>query len=127
MCIFKLFKKRKYVLSKEDQKWNKMWSLWTEGQVKSPYAELMTYQSEVYNGGHGQYFFYIGDNGDLWKEIAALDSILPKELTSCLHAAYKEFIADKLSDEIIEQCDNVFYEHEEEINTLLQEYANKTY
>ena len=45
MCIFKLFKKRKYVLSKEDQKWNKMWSLWTEGQVKSPYAELMTYQS----------------------------------------------------------------------------------
>lgn len=125
MCIFNLFKKRKHVLSDEDLKWNKMWDLWADGQAKSPYAELMTYQSEVYNGGHGQYLLNIGDDGDLQKELAALDSILPEKLTSVLHTAYKAYIADKLSDEIIEQCDNVFYEHEDELNTILKRYSCK--
>ena len=47
---------KKSELTEEQKKWNKMWDLWANGLTDSPYAELMTYQSEVYNGGHGQYF-----------------------------------------------------------------------
>ena len=54
MALFDLFKKNPR-LTQEQLKWNKMWELWVEGKVESPYAELMTYQSEINNGGHGQY------------------------------------------------------------------------
>ena len=55
MGLFDLFKKKKVELTEEQLKWNKMWDLWTDGEAESPYAELMTYQSEINNGGHGQY------------------------------------------------------------------------
>ena len=44
------------VMNIEGQKWDKMLDLWVEGAAESPYAELMTYQAEVNNGGHDQYF-----------------------------------------------------------------------
>ena len=52
--MLSLFKKNKIKLTKEQQKLDQIWSLWEEGQADSPYAELMTYQSEVGNGGHNQ-------------------------------------------------------------------------
>ena len=52
--MFSLFKKNKIKLTKEQQKLDQIWSLWEEGQADSPYSELMTYQSEVGNGGHDQ-------------------------------------------------------------------------
>ena len=56
MGLFDIFKKKKVELTEEQLKWNKMWELWTEAKVEVPYAQLMTYQSEVNNGGHDQYF-----------------------------------------------------------------------
>ena len=56
MGLFNIFKKKKVVLTEEQLKWNKIWDLWAEGEAESPYAELITYQSEINNGGHGQYF-----------------------------------------------------------------------
>ena len=59
MSIFKKSKKdvevKEQKLSAKDLKWNKMWDLWAKGEIASPYADLMTYQSEVYNGGHAQF------------------------------------------------------------------------
>ena len=55
---------REIVLSDEQQKWNKMWELWVNGRADSPYAELMTYQSEINNGGHAQYFHNIDNTDD---------------------------------------------------------------
>lgn len=49
--------KKKDELPEKDRKWNKMWDLWAEGEAAAPYAQLMTYDSEVNNGGHSQYFF----------------------------------------------------------------------
>lgn len=51
--VLDLFRKNK---NDEQTKWDKMWELWAEEQAESPYAELMTYQSEIDNGGHDQYF-----------------------------------------------------------------------
>ena len=31
---------------------------------------------------------------------------------------------DEEAEEILDQCDDVFYENEEQINRILQEYAN---
>ena len=45
--------------------------------------------------------------------------------------AYKAYIIleenenDEKAEEALEQCDNVFYENEEEINRTLEEYASK--
>ena len=57
MSLFNFFRKKKVDLTEDQRKWNKMWELWGDGNVESPYGEIMTYQSEINNGGHSQYFF----------------------------------------------------------------------
>ena len=131
MGVFGFFKKRKSELSREQKKWNKMWDLWAENRADTPYAEVMTYQSEVNNGGHDQYFFNVEQTGDLQAEISILENVLSEELRSNLLTAYDAYqmLADKESDEeweaILEGCDNVFFKNEEEINRILKEYASK--
>ena len=131
MGLFDIFKKKKVELTEEQLKWNKMWELWTEEKVDSPYAELMTYQSEINNGGHDQYFTNVENTSDLNKEISALEQILSAELKNNLNKAYKAYLIlekkeeDEEARETLEQCDDIFYENEEEINRLLEEYACK--
>lgn len=131
MGVFGFFKKRKRELSHEQKKWNKMWELWAENRADTPYAEVMTYQSEVNNGGHNQYFLNVEQTGDLQAEISILENVLSEELRSNLLTAYDAYqmLADKASDEeweaILEGCDNVFFKNEEEINRILKEYASK--
>lgn len=131
MGVFGFFKKRKSELSREQKKWNKMWDLWAENRADTPYAEVMTYQSEVNNGGHDQYFLNVEQTGDLQAEISILENVLSEELRSNLLTAYDAYqmLADKESDEeweaILEQCDDVFFKNEEEINRILKAYAAK--
>ena len=129
MGLFDIFKKKKVDLTEEQLKWNKMWELWTEEKTKSPYTELMTYQSEINNGGHSQYFCNVDNVSDLKKEMSALEEILTPLLRENLQKAYKadlilEEKEDEEAEEILDQCDDVFYENEEQINRILQEYAN---
>jgi len=130
MGLFDIFKKKKVELTEAQLKWNKMWELWTEEKTKSPYNELMTYQSEVNNGGHSQYFCNVDNVSDLKKEMSALKEILTPLLRENLQKAYEAYWIleekedDEKAEEILEQCDDVFYENEEQINHILQEYAN---
>lgn len=129
MGLFDILRKKKTELTDEQFRWNKMWDLWTEGENQSPYTELMTYQSEINNGGHDQYFLNIGNTGDLQKEMSALGQLLSPELKENLRKAYEAYIAleeneeDEKAAEILEKCDNAFYENEEEINNILEEYS----
>ncbi len=131
MGLFDIFKKKKVELTEEQLKWNKMWELWTEEKVESPYAELMTYQSEINNGGHYQYFSNVENVSDLPKEIFELEKILTPDLKMNLQKAYKAYQVleenddDEEAEETLEHCDDVFYDNEEQINLMLQEYANK--
>ncbi|MBR4869073.1 MAG: DUF4375 domain-containing protein [Clostridia bacterium] len=131
MGLFDFLKKKKVKLTEEQQKWNKMWDLWVEGKVDSPYAEMMTYQSEINNGGHDQYFVNVENTGDLQKEMSALEKILSPKLKNNLQKAYEAYLVleekeeDEKAEGVLEQCDDVFYENEEEINRLLEEYAAK--
>ena len=131
MGLLDIFKKKKIELTEEQLKWNKMWELWTEERVKSPYAELMTFQSEINNGGHIRYFCNVENVGDLQKEMSELQIILPPILRDNLKKAYKAYLIleeneeDDKAEEILEQCDDIFYENEEQINHLLEQYANE--
>ncbi|MGN0824126.1 MAG: DUF4375 domain-containing protein [Candidatus Coproplasma sp.] len=129
MGLLDLFKQKKVELSDKQLKRGKLWELWEVDKVQSPYAELMTYQSEINNGGHAQYFFNLSSICDLQKEMATLETILPSQLKETLKTAYSAFLAleesdDKKAEEILEQCDNTFYENEKEINRILEEYAD---
>ena len=127
MGLFDFFKKKKVELTEEQLKQNKMWDLWTEGKSESPYAELMTYQSEINNGGHTQYFANVENTGDLPKDMSSLETILPAKLKANLQKAYKAYLVleeNEKAEETLEQCDDVFYENEEEINSILDEYAS---
>lgn len=131
MGLFDFLKRKKVELTDEQMKWNKMWELWEVGKADSPYAELMTYQSEINNGGHDQYFTNVENTGDLKKEMSVLDALLSSELKENLKKAYDTYLIleeneeDEQAEEVIEQCDDVFYENEEEINHILEEYAAK--
>ena len=89
----------------------------------------MTYQGEVNNGGHDQYFLNTENAGDLQKEMAILETVLPENLQSNLQKAYAAYRAlnEKASDEkaqaVLEQCDEAFYENENEIDCILKAYA----
>ena len=131
MGILNFFKKNKIELSDEQKKEQKMWDLWEADRAESPYTELMTYQSEINNGGHSQYFLNIESSGDLQKEMMILESTLSEKLKFNLRDAYKAYIVldkneiDGKAEAILERYDDVFYENEEEINSKLKVYASK--
>ena len=140
MGLFDFFKKKKVQPADEqpdDEQQNyeqtnfdKLWDMWTEEQAPSPYAELMTYQSEINNGGHDQYFLNVDNVSDLQKQMETLDGILPDMLKANLKRAYDAYLVlesnedDEEASEILEQCDDVFYENESEINNILESYAD---
>ena len=130
MSFFDLFKKKKKEQPIEELKWNKMWDLWAEEKASSPYAELMTYESEINNGGHMQFFDNVSNTSDLPQVISVLYTILNGILKQNLVTAYNAYLEyegnddqeDKLN-EILDDCDNVFYENESEIEQILKGYA----
>jgi hypothetical protein len=77
-------------LTEEQLKRNKMGEVWNEEIVQSPYAEPMTYQSEINNGGHSQYFCNVENVSDLQKEMSELQIILTPILRENLKKAYYE-------------------------------------
>ena len=122
--------KNSILLAEEQLKWNKMWDLWAEEKAESPYAQLMTYQSEINNGGHDQYFTNVENIADLQNEISVLETILPVIHRDNLRKAYKAYLVlkekdDEEAEKILEQCDDAFYENETELNCILEEYAQK--
>lgn len=127
MSIFDLFKRKKETLTTEE-KLDRMWELWEIGDLKDPCAKLMTYESEVDNGGHSQYFYNIANCGDLAAEVQAVLSMLPEPLQENLNRGYTAFaaqedICDDDNEELFEECDDVFYEHEQLLIDILYESA----
>ncbi len=128
MRVLDIFKKKKEKPLTTEQKLNKMWELWAEEKLDLPCAKLMKYESEVDNGGHSQYFFNVANCGDLVVEVEAVLSMLPEPLRENLARGYAAFseqddISDDANDELFEECDDVFYEHEQLIIDIIYEAA----
>ena len=134
--LFDLFKRKRkdtvvdIALSEDDEKWNRMWDMWVNGEIPSPYSELMTYQSEINNGGHSQCFLNIENTEDVSKDLESLNGILSQVHKDNLETAYKASLLLKQDEENEEaedelnECDNVFYDNEEEINCILKAFCN---
>ena len=127
MGIFDIFKKKKAALT-TDQKLDRMWDLWAVNKLDLPCAKLMKYESEVNNGGHSQYFYNVANCTDLAVEVEAVLSMLPEPLRENLARGYAAFseqddISDDVNDELFEECDDVFYEHEQLIIDIIYETA----
>lgn len=131
--MFNLFKrkKKKDELTDSQRKWNKMWELWVDGNVDSPYGEIMTYQSEINNGGHSQYFCNTDNTGDLKKEMAELYKLLPANFKDNLKRAYEAHLKyeqnedDEEAEAILEECDSFFYDNEQIIIDMLEKYSEE--
>ncbi len=127
MSFFDLFKRKKNEQPIEELQWNKMWDLWVEEEAASPYAELMTYESEINNGGHMQFFDNVSNTDDLPQTISILYTVLSGALKQNLENAYRAYSEhqedEDTLDEILNECDNVFYENESEVEEILKEYA----
>ena len=112
----------------EDRKWNLMMDLWIEEDLPAPYQELITYDNEVNNGGHAQYFFNTADCRDIKTEIETILPALPDLLQENLKQGLQAFLAldDVIYDpenEVFNQCDEVFYDNEELLIEILNQFA----
>ena len=135
--LFDIFRRKKKnalddnSLTEENKQWNKMWELWANGEIQSPYNELMTYQSEINNGGHGQYFVNTENTSDLLKEMSGLNSILSDTLKENLKTAYEAHLLleqDETNEEaeaVLEKCDDVFFQNEKDINAILESFCKQ--
>lgn len=129
MGFFDLFKKKVSPLTAGQERWNGMWELWANGNLQSPIKNLMTYHSEVNNGGHSQYFFNVSNSGNLATEVETVLSVLPDPLRKNLKCAYTAFAAQEdidndTNDALFEECDDLFYENEQLIIDMIQEAAD---
>ena len=95
MGLFDIFKKKKVELTEEQLKWNKMWELWTQEKVESPYSELLNYSGDVNSGGHDYFFECLEFEGDVEKDMSALVQILSYKLTTNLKEAYQAYLTLK--------------------------------
>ncbi len=135
MVIFDLFKRKKKAcsteMSEENKRWNRMWELWSDGEIESPINELMTYSVEVNNGGHGQYFDNTSNNGEIGAEMSALNEILPCVLKVNLNNAYKSHLmleqdeTNTEAEDALKKCDSVFFENEKLINDILCDFSTR--
>lgn len=135
--LFDIFRRKKKnalddnSLTEENKQWNKMWDLWANGEIQSPYNELMTYQSEINNGGHSQYFVNTENTSDLLKEMSGLNSILSDTLKENLKIAYEAHLLleqDETNEEaeaVLEKCDDVFFQNEKDINAILEGFCKQ--
>ncbi len=129
MGFFDLFKKKAPPLTAAQERWNRMWELWANGNLQSPIKNLMTYHSEVNNGGHSQYFLNISNSEDLATEVETVLSVLSDPLgenLKCAYAAFavQEYVDEESNDVLFEECDDCFYENEQLIIDMIQEAAN---
>lgn len=133
MNIFEIFKglfdrtKEENNLDPIQLRWNKMWDMWASLEAPSPYSELMTYQAEVSDGGHKQFFESVHSVTDIQDELDAILSLLDGVLADNLLRAIDAFSNSdnqEYMDKIFKECDSVFFENQERIDNVLINYAN---
>jgi hypothetical protein len=114
---------KKVEISEDEARMNKIWDLWPD-KIPSPTSELMTYQAEVNNGGHDQFFFNLENGGRLEETMTQLRSLLKGGRLENLERAYVAYQNydenEDYAQEVMEECDEIYYDHEDEINQLLE-------
>ncbi len=110
--------------NKEELQWNKMMDLWVQEKLESPYLELIEYVNGVSGEGHYCHFDNVSDHKDLKQYVDVLVQILPEILKENLIQAYDAYTIDE-DEEVLNHCDDVYYDNEEIVNHILKEHAMK--
>ena len=116
-----------------EEKWNKMIDLWVDFELKGPINDLLTYDAEINNGGHLQFFENKSDNLD--NMMVSLKEILPDDVYDNLKSAYDIYLKSNFSIENVDdyvdvaskdsflEYDTYYYKNDDKINKILKEYA----
>lgn len=124
MFLKNLFKKKAKKIDLTSP-WNILWDNWSNGKLEEPYASLRTYSSGINGDGHHCFFDNEEENVEII--LKELKKLLSKEFIFTINKAYKAHKNDNNVEDNYDIADDYFYVHEEEINNVLQEYADKTY
>lgn len=130
MKLSRIVKKKEFEMTVAPDKWNKLWQLWADGSAASPCCELMTYITEVNNGGHAQYFSRLADNGVLAEELPVLKSLMGVKHRINLWLAYKAYRSFEKKESAVAEMllmlsDIVFDVDEAVFNQIVEQYAAK--
>ena len=113
-----------------ERKWNKMWMLWMNDKLESPYQEILTYENEVRNGSHLQYFNWIQEHEDFEKIIDVvslnLEGTVLEPIFSKAYTAYLELDQNEEdANQILLACDASFGDERDNIEKYLETIASK--
>ena len=126
----KLFgRKTRPELTQAQQKWNKLWEMYESGELaKTDYNTylLCEYESGVNGEGHSGWFFNTENTEGkeaVENRLHVLKQVLPAHLYDNLVKAFQSCGTEKEED-ICEEADDYFWEHEQEVIEYLQGAAN---
>lgn len=127
--MFSFFKSKKkkdeIPLTDEQINWNKVWSLFDSGELKDINSDiyyLAEYEAGVSGEGHSG--FLCNDEEIIPEITSALKNTLPEDLFDNYIKALKSYDTED-EDEICGLCDEYFFENENIIIDILQEFGNK--
>ena len=110
--------------------WNKMWVLWMNKKMESPYQEILSYETDVRNGSHLEYFNWIKDNENFEKTIDIVSKNLKGTVLETIfnqaYDAYQKIEKSKdEAEQILSLCDKAFANEEDAIEKYLETIASK--
>ena len=112
-----------------ERKWYEMWKLWMNDRLESPYQEILTYENEVRNGSHLQYFKWIQEHEDFEKTIdtvsLSLEGTVLAPIFNKACTAYLELKQDEeKAKQMLESCDASFEDEADNIEKYLETIAS---
>lgn len=113
-----------------EEKWHKMWQLWMNDRLESPYQEILTYENEVRNGSHLQYFNWIQENENPEKivDIVSLN-LVGTVLKPIFNKAYRAYLEleknEEIANQILQSCDDAFAEAANDIEKYMETITAK--
>lgn len=113
-----------------EEKWYKMWQLWMNNRLESPYQEILTYENEVRNGSHLQYFNWIQEHEDFEKTVNVvllnLKGTVLEPIFNKAYTAYQELDQnEEVANQILLACDASFGDERDNIEKYLETIAAK--
>ena len=122
--MFSLFKKKKCEPTLAQQKLNKLWALYDNGELEKQNADIFVlceYESGINGEGHSGFFFNNEESLSNYREIIA--RLLPADLRENFERAYQSYGTDT-EDDTCDTADSYFYAHEQGLIDILQDYAH---
>lgn len=111
-------------LSENEMKWNKLWDLYSNSTWNNPIFYLCDYDSGI--NGEGHFCFFDNKGNEMKTYVEELKKVLPENLFDNFNKAYQIWLRgnDEQTEKHCEVADDFFYQNENTIIEILQQFAN---